>query len=284
MIITELKGGLGNQLFQYSVGRALAEKSMTQLKLDTSWYGVVPDRQYDLHYFAISGEVATHKEIRRLKGGFGAKISGLLGKPATRSVITEQFFHFDPDILELGDNVYLDGYWQSPKYFESIASTIRKEFSLKDEPKGQNKHYAESISNTAAVSLHVRRGDYVANKKFNDFHGTSPLAYYAAAVAYIAKKVQSPHFFIFSDDPQWTKENLKFDYPTTYITGNEKAGQEDLRLMSMCKHFIVANSTFSWWGAWLGGNKNKIIIAPKEWFKDKAQDTKDLIPESWVRL
>lgn len=283
MIMVKLKGGMGNQLFQYAVGRALAEKNNTELKLDTSWYGVVPDRQYDLDHYNISGTIATPAEISKMSSLLTRIVDRL--KPFNRrTLIVEQSFKFDPEVLQLGDNVCLDGYWQSPKYFNEIAPIIRQEFMVKGRPSGKNADYFEEIQSTTAVSLHVRRGDYVSNKNFNNYHGTSPLEYYEKAVAMVAEKVKKPHFFIFSDDSAWTKENLKFDYPMTFVTGNDKTAEEDIRLMSSCQHFIIANSTFSWWGAWLAGNKDKMVIAPKVWFAARPGEEVDLIPEEWIRL
>lgn len=284
MIITKLQGGLGNQLFQYSVGRHLAEKNKTDFKLDTSWFGVVPDRQYDLAKYAIAAEIASADEVRQLRDAVAVKIKNRILPFAERTYAKERFYHFDPEVLKLGSSVYLEGYWQSDKYFSPIADKIRQEFTLTQPLEGKNDEISKQIEKTNAVSLHVRRGDYVANQHTNNYHGTSPLVYYEAAVAKIAEKVRNPHFFIFSDDPTWTKENLLFDYPMTFVTGNEKAAQEDLRLMSQCKNFIIANSTFSWWGAWLCGNKDKTVIAPKQWFKTDENNDKDLIPGGWIRL
>lgn len=276
MIITKLQGGLGNQLFQYSLGRFLAHKHQTPLKLDTSWYGVVPDRQYDLSVYAIAAPLATAPEAESLKNKFVPL--------AKRSYFKERFYHFDPAVLAAGPNVFLEGYWQSEKYFLPIADIIRHEITLKTPPQGMNKEILQQINETLAVSLHVRRGDYVSNSAANNYHGTSPLEYYKAAVDHIAKRVKNPHFYIFSDDPTWTRKNLLLDYPLTFVTGNDKAAQEDLRLMSQCRHFIIANSTFSWWGAWLSSSEGKTVIAPKEWFKDKSNTDKDLIPNDWLRL
>lgn len=277
MIITKLKGGMGNQLFQYALGRSVAAKHNTELKLDNSWFGVVPDRQYDLDHFNITGTLATNSEVNQFCG----PLARLFNRNA---YIKEKYYRFDPDVLASGDNIYLEGYWQSPKYFENIADIIRQECTIKGEAKGKNAETMKLIKNTNAISLHVRRGDYVASKSTNKFHGTSPLAYYEAAVAKLAEKVKKPHFFIFSDDSKWTKENLKLDYPMTFIVGNDEVAEEDLRLMTNCQHFIIANSTFSWWGAWLATNPNKIIITPKTWFAARPGDEADLIPQDWIRL
>ena len=152
-------------------------------------------------------------------------------------------------------------------------------------PDAQNQKIDEEVRGTNSIALHVRRGDYVSNPITNRIHGTCSIAYYNEAVETIARKISGPHFFVFTDDFVWAKENLKFDFPITYATGNgPENSYEDLRLMSLCKHNIVANSSFSWWGAWLNQNPAKIIIAPTHWFDRYAADTRDLLPESWVKL
>lgn len=148
-----------------------------------------------------------------------------------------------------------------------------------------NEQVAQNILSVNAVSLHVRRGDYVSNLTINQFHGTCSLEYYNQAIAQIAKKVETPHFFVFSDDPEWVKSNLKIDYSITIVDhNNADKNYEDIRLMSLCKHHIIANSSFSWWGAWLCRNPNKIVIAPLKWFNDKSINTTDLIPDGWIKI
>lgn len=276
MITVKLQGGLGNQLFEYAAGRALAARSNTGLQLDIEWYKISPNRTYDLAAYAISGTVATQEDLRKTKRGpFGLKRAYL---------VKERSYSFDPHVLEAGPDAYLVGYLQSEKYFADIADTIRREFTLKTKAEGLNAELLKEIEAGTSVSLHVRRGDYVTTRNGVANHGAASLEYYQRAVDLIATKVASPHFYVFSDDPAWTQENLKFDYPTTFVTHNGKAAQEDLRLMSACKHFIIANSTFSWWGAWLGANPEKKIVAPERWFVDPKTDTSDLIPASWIRL
>ena len=136
-----------------------------------------------------------------------------------------------------------------------------------------------------SVCIHIRRGDYVEDIITNQFHGVCNLDYYYRSIEYIASKIKNPYFFVFSDDPLWVKQNLILKYPCDYIDQNfGKKDYEDMRVISKCKHNIIANSSFSWWGAWLNINPNKIVIAPKNWFKSKAINTKDLIPESWFKI
>lgn len=283
MIITKLIGGLGNQMFQYAVGRSLAYANNTELKLDISGYnnqkGITP-RSYMLNIFNIQSNYANEKEIHKFRGN-----NIFLRILKISSYIKEKQFYFDPKILIVKDNSYLDGYWHSEKYFKEIEQIIRKEFTLKDKPDVTNRKMISYINNCDSVSIHIRRGDYVFDKKTNKFHGICSLGYYLKAVALVAKKVKNPQFFIFSDDPIWTKQNLHLKFPCVYVDHNVgRKDYEDMRLMSKCKHNIIANSSFSWWGAWLNNNLDKIVVAPKQWFHDKSINTRDLIPESWIRI
>jgi hypothetical protein len=287
MIITKINGGLGNQMFQYATGRALALRRNTILKVDpTSHQGDTP-RTFELPHFCITAEIATPEEVTTLKTLTGSSLFQRIKRhlPLKKTHVFEKHFQFDPGILELGDNTYLEGFWQSEKYFLDAADTIRQELVLKEKPDTTNAATLQEIAATPAVALHIRRGDYVSNPETNKHHGTCSLDYYQAGVEHIASQVTTPHFFIFSDDPQWAKDNLNLKYPTTLIDHNDAAhGYEDMRLMSACQHFIIANSTFSWWGAWLAANPGKIVVAPKQWFATTDVDTRDLVPTNWVRL
>ena len=158
---------------------------------------------------------------------------------------------------------------------------IRKEFTVKGMPDPINESYLEKIIDCESVSVHVRRGDYVSNPTTAQVHGFLGLEYYQKAMNTMLEKIDNPHFFVFSDDPEWTERNIKTDAPVTYIKYNGAKNYEDLRLMSTCKHHIIANSSFSWWGAWLSPDRENIIIAPKRWFKSDKLNARDLIPEPW---
>ena len=201
------------------------------------------------------------------------------------SLLVEKHFHFNEEFLDAKNNIILDGYWQSEKYFFDITDILRREFTIKYPQNFQSQKFADLIQNNNSVSLHVRRTDYVQNALTNKIHGTCDQSYYEQCVRYIAEKVSDPHFFVFSDEPQWAKDNLKLGFSTTIVDCNDASrNYEDLRLMSMCKHNIIANSSFSWWGAWLNPNTSKLVLAPKKWFNDTTRDPKDLIPEQWIKL
>ena len=182
--------------------------------------------------------------------------------------------------------VYLDGWWQTEKYFEEIGDELRKEITLIKPLSSYSKEIQDKIQNTNAISLHVRRADMVIDPHMANFHGTCTIDYYNKAIEFISKSVSSPHFFVFSDDYNWSVEHFKsIKYETTIIKNGADKNYEDIILMSKCKHHIIANSSFSWWGAWLNPNKNKIVIAPKKWFANAPKtNTKDLIPNNWIKL
>lgn len=291
MIIVQLLGGMGNQMFQYAAGRSLALKHNTELKIDISKFkkikGITP-RQYALSRFRIKETIASEKDLLRVNmpssilHNFFSKVYCAFTGSLPLSYDKEPHFHFDPDFFTLSDNVYLDGYRQSEKYFKNIEDIIKKEFTLQEKPDIQNKRMEENILKAEAISVHIRRGDYITNPVNFRHHGVCSLEYYHAAIEFIAKNNSNPHFFIFSDDPVWVQKNLLINYPHTFVTHNQGINDPaDLRLMSLCKHHIIANSSFSWWGAWLGNYNEKIIIAPKKWVNDTTMDTRDLIPESW---
>lgn len=292
MIIVCLKGGLGNQMFQYAAGRRLAYLHNVPLKLDLSWFddnlsGVTP-RSYALGHFSIHAEPATDQEISQLYEPQPDRIRHLLNfiNPCYRKThIREQNFYFDPAILQLPDNIFLDGYWQSEKYFRHIAPVIRDEFTVRSEPVGRNRELMSTINGCNAISIHFRRGDYVTDAKNVTRYGEYSNDYYMRAVELVTLRVDRPHFFVFSDDPAWVREHLTISHTMTQVDHNGPGkAYEDLRLMSLCRHHIIANSSFSWWGAWLNPRPDKVVIAPSRWFNDIAFDTSDLIPASWLRV
>ena len=194
----------------------------------------------------------------------------------------EKKMTFDPKILSLGPNAYLTGQWQSPKYFDGIADIIRKDFTLKEPLREGSELLKKEIASQAALCLNVRRGDFVAS----GLHGTMGTEYYDKAVALMAEKTAIEKIYVFSDDIAWCEANLKFAHPTMFV-GKEHQGRkfgEYLELMRACKNFIIPNSTFAWWAAWLSESKDKVVIAPKKWFLKEDIDTSDIIPEEWIRI
>jgi hypothetical protein len=292
MIVSQVIGGLGNQMFQYAAGRAVSLRSDTMLALDISNFN-----NYALHQgfellriFLCPVIIASEIDLKNILGWQQqALIRRLLMHPTlsklrTNKFIVEPHFHYWADIHQVPKNAYLTGYWQSEKYFSHIAETIRADFTFSIPLSEKNEQLAKQISQVNAVSLHVRRGDYVQNPITTATHGVCTLDYYQAAIQSIACSVAEPYFFIFSDDIAWVKANLKMTFPCQFIEHNqEMESYNDMRLMSLCQHHIIANSSFSWWGAWLNPSTDKIVIAPQKWFANK-NDVKDLIPSGWITL
>ncbi|MCE5324034.1 alpha-1,2-fucosyltransferase [bacterium] len=294
MIIVRLTGGLGNQLFQYAFGRRQAHVGGAELKLDISYYAAnyMDGRQYRLNNFNVVEDIASVVETASLAGRQHHSLIGRLERALRsrlhmhkKSIVREHGCVFSPMALKKTDNVYLDGYWQSEKYFKDIEDILRSEFTVRNPQDQINRSISADIDQTESVSLHIRRGDYVSNAAFNKVHGVCAPDYYESAIERLMDEVKAPRFFVFSDDIEWCRDNLKLKYPITFIDHNgEDRDYEDLRLMSRCKHHIIANSSFSWWGAWLSSNSGKIVIAPAKWFNDPHKDSKDIVPDSWQRI
>lgn len=279
-------------MFQYAAGRALALSKGTSLRLDVSAFANYGLHQgFELHrVFNCPAQIAEAADVAKMLGWQASPlIRKLVAREAFRPLrhprlIVEPYFSYWPAIRDVPDDCYLMGYWQSEKYFEDCAEQIRHDLKFSLPLTSRNEELAEKLCVGNAVSLHVRRGDYVSNWRANATHGLCSLDYYRDTVQYIAERVMNPHFYIFSDDVEWVRDNLKLEFAHDYVNHNH--GQEsfnDMRLMSLCKHNIIANSSFSWWGAWLNASADKIVAAPKRWFA-KEINSQDLIPPGWVRL
>ncbi len=297
IVITRLIGGLGNQMFQYAAGRALALRCEADLKFDVTGFAAVGShakRRFELDAFSIHGGAASAADLAqfgRSSKPRSPRLDRVLAwlrigrRNGDGTVYREPHFHYDPMVAELRAPVYLDGYWQSEKYFADIDGVLRRDFAAKAALDRENESLGARIGAVNAVSLHVRRGDYVSNPTTNRFHGVCPPDYYHGAVDYIAGRVGAVHLFVFSDDQEWTCANMRFSVPTTFVGVNPSdCGYRDMQLMARCRHHITANSSFSWWGAWLNPSREKIVVAPKHWFGDSRNDARDLVPPTWVQL
>ncbi len=289
MVFVRLIGGLGNQMFQYAAGLRLSIVRGVPLRLDTSGFLTTPLREFSLHQFNISGKVASRRELAWFvrwpsRSSLVWRLAKQVGA-ASHALVNERHFHFDDEMLRLPATVYLNGYWQSEKYFADVADEVRAQFTLKFKLSDDARKLLAEVDGTNSVSLHVRRGDYVSDSTVNRAHGVCSIEYYTAAAEMIALKLNSPSFFVFSDDPVWSQQHLRLRWPTTFVASDGTgSAHTDMRLMSSCKHHIIANSSFSWWGAWLNRNPEKIVIAPARWFKEFEADTRDLLPDSWIRI
>lgn len=292
LIIAQLLGGLGNQMFQYAAGRALSIERGQALHLDVSGF-----TDYGLHQgfelarvFRSTFSTATEAEVRaRLGWQSSSRVRRTLSRPGfawlrSKNMVVEPHFHYWAGLSEASRNCYMLGYWQSPKYFAKHASIIRSEFDFKPIRDHRNARIAKQIGEVNAVSVHVRRGDFVNSQVTNEKHGVCSIEYYRDATRYLLERVESPHFFIFSDDIEWAKENLLIEAPRLYVDHNVGANSYiDMYLMSLCQHNIIANSSFSWWAAWLNKHVDKIVLAPGKWFLHPI-NTADLLPEDWLKL
>lgn len=291
MIVSHLIGGLGNQMFQYAAGWALAKDKDTNLKLD-----VFDFENYRSHYgfeidkvFRAEIDIATRGDLRDVLGWQSREnVNRILRRPRMspirkRSMVIEPHFHYFDVKSYAPSKAWLYGYWQSEKYFSSHANDLREQFKFRTPLSTENKVWLNAIKSKNSVSVHVRRGDFT-NIENASIHGTCSLGYYKSAIQYIEDRVKCPEFFFFSDDMDWVKNNITTSYPVNYVENNlGTESYNDMRLMSECKFNIIANSSFSWWGAWLNTNAENIVIAPKLWFANDF-DTSDLIPDRWIRI
>ncbi len=290
MIFIKLSGGLGNQMFQFAFGLALAKKHKQPLYVDLSFLlnrklEGVTFRDYELKVFEGNPKVI-NKSIPAFLEVFSSVCNRVQVKQPLYKKLDESTFSSTSELSPFINHVV--GYWQSERYFIEAENEIRKAFSFAIAPSVENQQVLKQISETISVSVHVRRGDYVSSPKNLAYHGVCGLDYYERAIAYVQQKIPEACFYVFSDDPSWVQSHLSFGGATVhFVTHNSGANSyEDLRLMQHCQHHIIANSSFSWWGAWLNKRPDKLVIAPSRWFVDtKANEKADhIIPESWLKI
>lgn len=292
MICICLNGGLGNQLFQYAAGRALALRHSTELLFDLSLLekkGRDTHREFELFHFNCVGRIATKKELHRIP-----KIvyfPNLFYKYTSWRIYREHTGAYNPSYLYLSDNTYLVGYWQSFRYFNNISSYLALDFNPKNSLSSTSALIQEKINISSSVAIHIRRGDYITNPSASRTHGILPISYYYKALNDLYNRISNLKIFIFSDDPEWCKSQLLFNNnEVIYITNNTREDSwQDLILMSKCRHHIIANSSFSWWGAWLADQKmiysERYVYAPQNWFINmNNQNINDRIPPHWIRI
>ncbi|MBU3627579.1 alpha-1,2-fucosyltransferase [Polynucleobacter sp. AP-Reno-20A-A9] len=292
-IIAQLQGGLGNQLFQYATGRALALQKQASLLLDHSWYTQTYDdvtpRELLLSELNTKGSLISFQpKIQRPK-----RIQRIAQKfwPINPFVFTEQApYRFDPRLIKSPafkqQNLYLMGYWQSYKYFESIKSILQSEISPKKPLDTHYQNYLLKIQATTSAMVHVRRGDYVNLASAAKVHGFVGLDYYHEGMKLLLERNPETHFFVFSDDIEWAKEKLPYPERATFVQSlnSSDAVIQELELMTHCQNHLIANSSLSWWAAWLSKNPNGTIYCPKKWMNDTSLDLNDLLPPSWQRI
>lgn len=283
-------------MFQYAIGRKLSIKHHTELKLNINWFKTeikgTSVREYELCCFNLEAQFASDDDLKKMASPYEHPVlKRVFAKWQSwlpyykRRVIEEKHFHFDENILRAGRNASLTGYWQSEKYFHDIRQTLLKDFTFREPLSGRNLELSGRMKETSSVALHIRRKHYVPAPPQKEVHGTCPPEYIFSAIQYMRQQVTHPVFFIFSDDIAWCRQNLQLPEETHFADFNTgKNSYRDMQLMSLCRHNIIANSSFSWWAAWLNEHPDKIVIAPKRWFLDTSKDIKDLFPESWVKM
>lgn len=292
MICVRLEGGLGNQLFQYAAGRALAMKHRTELLLDLSALTrrsrTVTPRQMELRHFRVVGRTASSRE---------AKVLPLLRRVPRLSrwispwvTHVERSVNYDEAFWTLPDQSYLCGYWQSYRYASGIGKSLLEELVPREPLSSRSLRIAEEISANSSVALHVRRGDYVSLASAAQFHGVLPIRYYIEAIKLVRAAIPSPRFFVFSDDQDWCKAQLPLGAAeVVHVEHNTGSNSwQDFVLMSLCRHNIIANSSFSWWGAWLADQRwagsSRQVIAPLRWFSEGESNTRDRFPSHWHKV
>ncbi len=290
MIIARITSGLGNQLFQYALARSLSLRNQTSLYFDLSYYrqeyATDTPRRFKLDQFAIPYCLLSTSPYHYL-----SKATKLLPNRSLAPLIRfvkEHQFHVDPQVLQVkAPLTMLEGFWQSEGYFADHAPTIRTELTLQRKLSDPATAYKQAIAGAnVSVSIHIRRGDYITHPEFSQSFGFVGLAYYQRAIAHLRERFSNLSLFVFSDDPTWVQQHLLPDTPYVLVqTTGPNADVDDLHLMSCCQHHIMANSSFSWWGAWLDARPDKVVIAPKNWFRHKPDwRTDDLLPPGWLRL
>lgn len=283
MVVVKIKSGLGNQMFQYALGRRLSLDWNDELKFDFSWFNNIKNgetpRKLEIDKFNVILPKANESEIAKATPNFFAKTAEkVLGR-----LDRNYFFQFHSDLLKRKKLAYLDGYFQSYKYIQPIRDVLLKDFVLKNSYSVEAQMIKNEIETAGqSVAIHIRRGDYVTTCK--DWNGLCNVVYYEKALSQIQKKYPDVKLFIFSDDIDWAQKNLKFQSPMVFVSRPVLNDVEEMLLMSLCKHQIIANSTFGWWAAWLNQNNEKIIVAPSRWLLAANIDTRDLLPPSWIKL
>jgi hypothetical protein len=288
VIVVRLQGGLGNQMFVYAAARGVADRLDTELVLDTSW--MVEGRgwgeiKYELGCFDLDARVCPVWEVGRVPNASRVVRALQHLRPSRRPFLTlvtedDATNAFLPSFSSVPDNSYLRGYWQFEGYFADIDARIRRDFTFPP-LSAEGERLAAEIRTVPAVAVHVRRGDYVGVDRI----GFLDVDYYHRATETIANRVGDIQLFVFSDDPEWCAENMTFMHPTTVVERHVSLGRpwQDMQLMSLCRHDVIANSTYSWWGAWLNRSPEKIVVAPRRWVQSDKR-AGDPVPEGWIRV
>ncbi len=286
VVFAKIRGGLGNQMFQYAMARAVAWRNRAQLKLDL--YDL--SQEFNLGNFKIQASITSQVELAKwgLRDPNWSRLLPSFAKSRWQSRIPRYFephYHFAAETQRLQTPIYVNGFWHSYKYFDDCSELIQTELTLSESTPNDVSIIANEIQNTTSVSLHVRRGDYISSDEYRTTYLECRPEYYARAIAHITERVGRMQVFVFSDDIDWVRRNLTVSDSMTFVSkGGRGSPIYDMYLMSLCKHHVIANSSFSWWGAWLNPSPNKIVITPERWYYSSDWSTRDLIPPGWIRM
>lgn len=290
VVAVRLSGGLGNQLFQYAAGRALSLKYQVPLVIEKSFYSESPNRSFKLNHFNVANVELSKKELVAFLLNRNFRLTDYF--KSTKSILSEcdnifaeKDFSFDSGFLSVSAPVVLDGYWQSLKYFESYSAKIKSEFDIKGEFSREHVQLKKEIYAQNSVAIHIRRGDYLSNPHVNSIHGICSDEYYVNAYQELVAAMGDVVPYFFSDDSDAAKKIIQLIGKGVLVNevcpGNDIS---DFALMKACRHFIIANSTFSWWAAFLGEHATKMVYAPQKWFNAQEYNTNDLIPSNWIKI
>jgi hypothetical protein len=289
MIVIRIFGGLGNQMFQYAAAKALALKQDTTIKVDLRWMRAYRNSKYLLGEFPLNAEEPDILECLKYtwfpfkRRPFYIYIKFIAN--LNRKIYMEPAFQYNCDIENIGSDKFLFGYFQSENYFEQDPAEIRKDFAYKPDLSLYDATVINAVRKTGSTAIQFRRGDYITDQDTNRNIGFCGMDYYDRAIAYVKSNVPDFKPIIFSDDIAWCKENVRLK-GAVFVERSGGSPLDDMHLAAQCHNIIMANSTFSWWCAWLNSNPDKIVIAPKRWFRsqDLHEQSGDLVPSVWVRL
>ena len=293
MIIVEIVGGLANQMVIYAAARALAEKNADTLALDLNTLRKDRIRKFELHKLSMDLRIATEEEIARVRRKLSNPAADRLKEKIFRKlgirrpyIYEEPYSGYDANFFRLSGDVYIKGNFASRRYFESIEPLLHREFRFRGEMSPRTREYERTLREGTSVGIHVRRGDYATNPHTRKFHGLIGVEYYSEAMKVLEERVGDPVYHVFSDDLDWARENLKSRAPMRFVDHTDaETSHEDMYLMSRCSHYILGNSGFGFWGAWMNTGEGKIVIAPKRWCADDSFNRVfDLPPPDWIRI
>jgi len=289
LAVVKIFQGPGNQMFQYAYALGISKRIPCEILLDTSWYDTYSHhRPYILDRFHIDQKIATKGDVWRAKGDYSANklsyacktLRKWIAPHHKKNLINERKDRCDLALCYPYKKAYITGYFTSEKFFQDITSDIRNSFVFKNELSLESIQVKKEMQSCSSVAISFRRGDFVNNP----LHDVCSINYYKRAIAFMQGHLEGVRFFVFSDDILWVKENVELPKNSLFMDFNGPNYMEDMHLMTMCKHHIIPNSTFSWWGAWLSSFRDQVVVAPKRWLNGSSYFYDHVVPERWIKL